>query len=99
MDCGLSGRGCVVTGASRGIGRETARMLCAEGANVLLVARREDALREAPVECAEAGGRAEHLALDVIEVPFLAVGVHLPRDRRARSERRGEEPRGGGAEI
>ena len=38
MDLGLAGRGCVVIGAGRGIGRETARMLCAEGANVLLVA-------------------------------------------------------------
>ncbi|MGA9372160.1 MAG: SDR family NAD(P)-dependent oxidoreductase, partial [Solirubrobacterales bacterium] len=34
----------MVTGASRGIGRATARMLCAEGADVLLVALSEDAL-------------------------------------------------------
>ena len=34
MDLGLKGRSCVVTGASRGIGRETARLLCAEGAKV-----------------------------------------------------------------
>ena len=46
MDLGLAGRACVVTGASRGIGRETARQLCAEGANVLLVARDEERLRE-----------------------------------------------------
>ena len=45
MDLGLSGRVCVVTGASRGIGRETARLLCAEGAQVLLVARSEAAVR------------------------------------------------------
>ena len=44
MDLGLSGRTCVVTGASRGIGRETARQLAAEGAAVLLVARSEEAL-------------------------------------------------------
>ena len=31
MDLGLKGRACVVTGASRGIGAETASLLCAEG--------------------------------------------------------------------
>ena len=69
MDLGLSGRSCLVTGASRGIGRETARLLCAEGANVLLVARSEDRLLEAADECAAAGetagGSAESLAIDV----------------------------------
>jgi 3-oxoacyl-[acyl-carrier protein] reductase len=69
MDLGLAGRGCVVTGASRGIGRETARQLCAEGAGVLLVARGEEALAEAAADVGAAGetggGRAEALALDV----------------------------------
>ncbi len=71
MDLGLSGRACVVTGASRGIGRATARMLCVEGASVLLVARSEDTLLEAADECAaaglEKGGRAESLVADVTE--------------------------------
>jgi 3-oxoacyl-[acyl-carrier protein] reductase len=40
MDLGLDGRVCVVTGASRGIGARTARMLAQEGARVLSVARR-----------------------------------------------------------
>jgi 3-oxoacyl-[acyl-carrier protein] reductase len=69
MDLGLAGRACVVTGASRGIGRETAIGLCAEGANVLLVARDEERLREVQEEAdgagARAGGRAAVLALDV----------------------------------
>jgi NAD(P)-dependent dehydrogenase (short-subunit alcohol dehydrogenase family) len=65
MDLGLSGRACAVTGASRGIGRETARMLAAEGASVLLVARGEEELAAASRECAAEGGGAEPLALDV----------------------------------
>ena len=69
MDLGLKGRACVVTGASRGIGRETARLLCAEGASVLLVGRSEERLAAAREEAvsagAEAGGRAEILAQDV----------------------------------
>jgi 3-oxoacyl-[acyl-carrier protein] reductase len=69
MDLGLAGRTCAVTGASRGIGAETARQLCAEGANVLLVARGEERLREIQEEAvgagAKTGGRAAVLALDV----------------------------------
>jgi 3-oxoacyl-[acyl-carrier protein] reductase len=71
VDLGIEGRSCVVTGASRGIGRETARLLCAEGASVLLVARSADALAEAAEECERAGaqaqGRAATLVLDVTD--------------------------------
>jgi 3-oxoacyl-[acyl-carrier protein] reductase len=69
MDLGLKGRACVVTGASRGIGAETAKLLCAEGANVLLVARNEGRLSMAADAARAAGrshgGRAEMLPLDV----------------------------------
>jgi 3-oxoacyl-[acyl-carrier protein] reductase len=41
MELGLSGRTAVVTGASRGIGAETVRLLEAEGATVLAVSRTE----------------------------------------------------------
>lgn len=54
----------MVNGGSRGIGLETAKMLCAEDAAVLLVARGEETLRSAADECAAAGGRAEWVALD-----------------------------------
>jgi 3-oxoacyl-[acyl-carrier protein] reductase len=42
MDLDLGGKACIVTGASRGIGRATADMLSAEGANVLRVSRSGD---------------------------------------------------------
>ena len=71
MDLGLSGRSCLVTGASSGIGRETALQLCAEGANVLLVARGEERLAAVTEEAARAaeaaGGKAAPLALDVTD--------------------------------
>jgi 3-oxoacyl-[acyl-carrier protein] reductase len=71
MDLGLAGRSCVVTGAGRGIGREVAAQLCAEGARVLLLARSEDELRAAVAAANEAAtgqGGAAHLVLDVTAV-------------------------------
>jgi 3-oxoacyl-[acyl-carrier protein] reductase len=71
MDLGLAGRVCVVTGASSGIGRETALQLCAEGAKVLLVARGEERLAAVTEEAAQvaepAGGAAAPLRLDVTD--------------------------------
>jgi NAD(P)-dependent dehydrogenase (short-subunit alcohol dehydrogenase family) len=43
----LSGKVCVITGASSGLGRESARALAAAGAQVILAARNTDALAEA----------------------------------------------------
>lgn len=40
MDLGLSGKACVVTGSTRGIGLETAKLLVAEGARVVTCGRR-----------------------------------------------------------
>jgi 3-oxoacyl-[acyl-carrier protein] reductase len=69
MDLGLTGRACIVTGGSRGIGRRTGELLCEEGAQVLLVGRDEKALAAAADACGRAGatqhGRAASLACDV----------------------------------
>lgn len=43
----------VITGASSGIGAELALQLAAQGARVVLVARREDALRDVAKKCGE----------------------------------------------
>ncbi len=67
MDLGLTDRGCVVTGAGRGIGRDVAGRLSAEGAGVVLVARTESELDGAVAEIKAAGGNAVGLALDVTD--------------------------------
>ena len=43
----LTGKTCVITGASAGLGRESARALATTGAHVILAARNPDALRDA----------------------------------------------------
>jgi NAD(P)-dependent dehydrogenase (short-subunit alcohol dehydrogenase family) len=55
----------IVTGASSGIGRATARKLAADGFAVLAVARDAAALAGVCEEIAQAGGRATPLAVDV----------------------------------
>jgi short-subunit dehydrogenase len=42
----LTGKVCVITGATSGLGRESARAMAAAGAHVVLAARNRDALRD-----------------------------------------------------
>jgi 3-oxoacyl-[acyl-carrier protein] reductase len=67
MDLGLRDRACIVTGASRGIGRATAALLAAEGAVLLLVGRGEEALAAAAQELSVSAGTIEWIVLDVTD--------------------------------
>jgi 3-oxoacyl-[acyl-carrier protein] reductase len=71
MDLGLNGKACIVTGATSGIGAATARLLAAEGARVLGVARsgadfqaditQPDAAERIVAECERRLGRVDVL--------------------------------------
>lgn len=62
----LTGRICLVTGATRGIGRAIARMLALEGAHVTICGRRQDSVDQAVAELVgETGGKVEGKAADV----------------------------------
>jgi 3-oxoacyl-[acyl-carrier protein] reductase len=67
MDLGLTGRVCVVTGGSRGIGLETARLLRAEDAKVLLVARDGGRLADAAEGLDGGDEEIATLPLDITE--------------------------------
>lgn len=60
----LNGKTAIVTGASSGIGRATARLLVEKGCNVVLAARRKDRLEEL---AAEIGERALAVPTDITD--------------------------------
>ena len=61
----LANKVAIVTGASSGIGRTTARLFAAEGASVVVGARREAELASLVAEIEREGGKASALAGDV----------------------------------
>jgi 3-oxoacyl-[acyl-carrier protein] reductase len=72
MDLGLKGKKAVITGASKGIGRCTALLLAAEGADVAICARGADALEATRSEVAKAGGKVYAAACDVADALALS---------------------------
>jgi short-subunit dehydrogenase len=71
----------VITGASAGVGRATARKFAARGYNVGLIARGEDGLRAAADEVRRAGGRPLVLSCDVADADAVeAAAERTERD-------------------
>ncbi len=60
MDLQLTGKRAVVTGGASGIGRATATLLAAEGADVVIASRSADRLRQAAAEIGASSGRPVH---------------------------------------
>lgn len=62
---GFAGRVALITGASSGIGRATAKAFAAKGAKVVLAARREDLLANLADEIDGDGGQVTYLRTDI----------------------------------
>src|SRR6185295_14178622 len=58
MDLGIKGRSAIVTGGSRGIGRETARQFLEEGVRVTICGRNAETLERTRAELAQQTGAA-----------------------------------------
>ena len=65
MSNNIKGKVVVITGASSGLGEATARLLSAEGATVVLGARRVERLKSLADELTAKGGKALAVATDV----------------------------------
>ena len=68
----FAGRTVLVTGASSGIGRETALAFAAAGSNVILVARGAKALAEVATSVRKLGAKAMAIPTDVTKGPAVA---------------------------
>lgn len=77
----LIGKVAIVTGASSGIGRESARLFAAEGAAVVVGARRRAELETLAEEIRETGGRVAVVAGDVRDEAFARALVREAVDR------------------
>lgn len=73
----IKGKTVVITGASRGIGAETAHVFAKAGANVALVARSADAVG---VLAAEIGPRALALPCDVVDYASVAAAINKAKE-------------------
>ena len=69
---GLHGRRALVTGASSGLGAHFALLLAARGADVVLAARRLQALDEVAAKAAAHGGSVATITLDVTDASSIA---------------------------
>lgn len=78
----LSGKVCVITGASSGLGRESARALAAAGAHVVLAARNHDGLAEADrwIHAEVPGARTSTVHLDLTSLASVRTAATAIRD-------------------
>jgi len=76
---GIEGKSVVITGASRGIGAEAARVFAAAGARLTLLARDAGAVEALAGEIAEAGGTAQAQGGDVADPRAVAAAVDAAR--------------------
>jgi len=82
MDLGIKGRAALVTGGSRGIGRETARQFLEEGARVMICGRNAESLEKTRAELAKAtGGEIHATVADMTKTADIERLVTAAKDR------------------
>ena len=82
MDLGIKGKAAIVTGGSRGIGRETARQFLEEGVRVRICGRNAETLERTRIELAKAtGGEVHAVVADMTKEADIARLVASARER------------------
>jgi NAD(P)-dependent dehydrogenase (short-subunit alcohol dehydrogenase family) len=77
----LNGKTIIITGASSGIGAAAARIFAAEGANLVLGARRDELLEQITEDISANGGEAAFLAGNVEDGGYAEALVKLAESR------------------
>jgi 3-oxoacyl-[acyl-carrier protein] reductase len=81
MDLGLKGKIALVTGASRGIGNRISLSLAAEGVDLCICARTEEAIKAAAEEIAARGNGVEAVVADATQPEVAELLVEKTRER------------------
>lgn len=76
----ISGKTCIITGASSGIGRASAYALAEQGVNLVLTARREERLKKICSDCEKKGVKAVYYAGDAAQESTAEAVVKLATD-------------------
>ena len=84
MELGLRGKGVIVTGASKGIGRAIALGFAAEGANLAICARGAEALAKTAAELQARGAKVHATPCDVGDPQALAAFLEAGRQALGR---------------
>jgi 3-oxoacyl-[acyl-carrier protein] reductase len=85
MDLGIKGRVALVTGGSRGIGRETARQFLEEGVRVMICGRNAESLERTRAELAQATGGDIHAEVaDTMREEDIVRLIDAAKDRFGR---------------
>jgi 3-oxoacyl-[acyl-carrier protein] reductase len=82
MDLGIKGRSAIVTGGSRGIGREAARQFLEEGVRVMICGRNSETLERTRAELAKAtGGEIHAVVADTMKPQDIEHLVESAKER------------------
>lgn len=82
MDLGIKGKSAIVTGASRGIGRETARQFLEEGVHVTICGRHAETLEKSRAELAkQTGGEVHAVVADMTKEHDIAKLVESAKQK------------------
>ena len=82
MDLGIKGRAAIVTGASRGIGREAARQFLEEGVRVMICGRNAETIEKARAELArQTGGEVHAVVADMTQEADIAKLVDAAKQK------------------